>query len=154
MASPSRRFIFLNRFFYPDHAATSELLSDLAFELARRGLRIKVITSRLGYDNTANPLPSHETVSGVEVFRMWTSRQGQPRLHGRNLDYLSFYIVAAWRLWCVARAGDVIVAKTDPPLLSVISAAIAWLRGARLVYSRPDVFPEAAAAFWLPGPPR
>src|SRR5262249_58903539 len=153
MASPSRRFIFLNRFFYPDHAATSELLSDLAFELARRGLRIKVITSRLGYDNTANPLPSHETVSGVEVFRMWTSRQGRPRLHGRILDYLSFYIVAAWRLWCVARAGDVLVAKTDPPLLSGISAAIAWLREARLGDWQQNTFPQGGEGFGIRGAP-
>src|SRR5215831_21392458 len=122
MAFPSRRVIFLNRFFYPDHAATSELLSDLAFELARRGLQIKVITSRLGHDNTANALPSHETINGVEVFRVWTSRQGWHQLHVRILDYVSFYIAAAWQLWRVARAGDVVVAKTDPPLLSVISA--------------------------------
>src|SRR5262249_52799523 len=132
MAPSSRRVIFLNRFFHPDHAATSELLSDLAFELARRGLQIKVITSR-GHDNTTNALSSHETTNGVEVFRVWTSRQGRHRLHGRILDYVSFYIAAAWQLWCVARAGDVVVAKTDPPLLSVIAAAIAWLCGARLV---------------------
>jgi colanic acid biosynthesis glycosyl transferase WcaI len=151
MASSSRRVIFLNRFFYPDHAATSELLSDLAFELARRGLQIKVITSRLGYDNTANALPSHETTNGVEVFRAWTSRQGRHRLHRRILDYVSFYIAAAWQLWCVARAGDVIVAKTDPPLLSVISAAIALLRGARLVNWQQDIFPEVAEALGIGG---
>lgn len=90
MASPSYRIIFLNRFFYPDHAATSELLSDLAFELARRGFQIKVIASRLGYDNPAKPLPAHEVINGVEVFRVWTSRQGRHRLHGRILDYASF----------------------------------------------------------------
>src|SRR5262249_51960202 len=147
MTSQSRHVIFLNRFFYPDHAASSELLSDLAFELARRGLQIKVITSRLGYDNTANALPSHETINGVEVFRVWTSRQG----HVRILDYVSFYIAAAWQLWRVARAGDVVVAKTDPPLLSVISAAIAWLRDARLVNWQQDIFPEGAGALGVGG---
>ena len=38
-SSPPGRIIFINRFFYPDHSATSELLSDLAFALARRGFR-------------------------------------------------------------------------------------------------------------------
>src|SRR5262249_1738199 len=149
MTSQSRHVIFLNRFFYPDHAATSDLLSDLAFELARRGLQIKVITSRLGYDNTANALPSHETINGVEVFRVWTSRQG----HVRILDYVSFYIAAAWQLWRVARAGDVVVAKTDPPLLSGISAAIAWLREARLGDWQQNTFPQGGEGFGIRGAP-
>ena len=38
--------IFVNRFFYPDHSATSQLLSDLAFDLARRGFCVEVVTSR------------------------------------------------------------------------------------------------------------
>ena len=46
----SPRIIFLNRYFYPDHSATSEMLSDLAFALSRRGFDITVITSRLRYD--------------------------------------------------------------------------------------------------------
>ena len=29
-----RRLIFINRFFFPDHSATSQILSDLAFHLA------------------------------------------------------------------------------------------------------------------------
>jgi hypothetical protein len=41
--------IFLNRYFHPDHSATSQMLSDLAFALAARGLRISVITSRQRY---------------------------------------------------------------------------------------------------------
>ena len=39
-------------------------------------------------------------------------------------------------------AGDVIVAKTDPPLLSVVLAPIAKLKGAHLVNWLQDVFPE------------
>ena len=35
------KIIFLNRFFYPDHSATSQMLSDLAFALAGRGHKFK-----------------------------------------------------------------------------------------------------------------
>ena len=44
------RIIFINRFFYPDHSGTSQMLSDLAFALAGRGLTLDIITSRLRYD--------------------------------------------------------------------------------------------------------
>jgi colanic acid biosynthesis glycosyl transferase WcaI len=65
---------------------------------------------------------------------------------GRSLDYASFYLVAGWRLWRLARPGDVIIAKTDPPLLSAIAACITRLRGARLINWQQDIFPEVAEA--------
>ena len=34
------RLIFLNRYFFPDHSATSQILSDLAFHLARSGREV------------------------------------------------------------------------------------------------------------------
>ena len=151
MASRSHCVIFLNRFFYPDHSATSEILSDLAFALGARGLQVKVITSRLRYDDTDNLLPPHEIVDGVEIFRVWTSRWGRDRLFGRIVDYASFYIAAAWRLWRVARRSDIIVAKTDPPLVSVVAALIALIRKAKLINWQQDIFPEVAEALSVGG---
>jgi len=37
------RLIFVNRFFFPDHSATSQILSDLAFHLADTGREVHVI---------------------------------------------------------------------------------------------------------------
>jgi len=151
MTSCSHCVIFLNRFFYPDHSATSEILSDLAFALSARGFKIKVITSRLRYDDTENLLPPRETIHGVEVFRVRTSRWGRHRLRGRVVDYASFYITAGWRLWRLARRSDVIIAKTDPPLVSVVAACIAWLRRAKLINWQQDIFPEVAEALAVGG---
>src|SRR5262245_47115563 len=131
--SYSKSIIFLNRFFYPDHSATAELLSDLAFTLARRGFRVKVISSQQNYETPVVVLQPRECVRGVDVWRVWTSRRGRQRLIGRSLDYLTFYLAAGWCLWRLARANDIIITKTDPPLLSVVTAPIAWLRGAHLV---------------------
>ena len=150
LVHPDGRVIFLNRFFYPDYSATSELISDLAFELGRR-VPVAVITSHLGYEDTQKSLPRHESIDGVEVWRERTSRRGRHRLLGRTLDYASFYLAAGWRLWRIAREGDVIVAKTDPPLLSVVAACVAWLRGAKLVNWQQDIFPEVAEAVRLGG---
>ena len=106
------RLIFVNRFFYPDHSATSQMLSDLAFALATdEGRAVSVITSRQLYaEPTANVLAARETVKEVSVYRVWTSRFGRTNLLGRTIDYLTFYISAAWRLWRLASAGDVVIA--------------------------------------------
>ncbi|TCT03966.1 glycosyltransferase family 4 protein [Aquabacter spiritensis] len=141
--------IFLNRFFHPDHSATSQMLSDLAFDLAARGEAVAVIASRLRYDAAAAALPPREIVNGVAVSRVWTSRFGRAGLAGRAVDYLTFYVSAAWQLWRTARRGDVVVAKTDPPMLSVMAGPVCRLRGARLVNWHQDIFPETAQALGL-----
>jgi glycosyltransferase involved in cell wall biosynthesis len=144
------RVVFLNRYFHPDHAPTSALLSDLAFALSERGFEVTVITSRLLYEG-GDLLSQHETTQGVDVQRVWSSHRGRSGLLGRSLDYGSFYFTAAWRLWRLTRANDIIVAKTDPPLLSVMAAPIARIRGARLVNWLQDIFPEVAEALEVGG---
>ncbi len=140
--------IFLNRYFYPDHSATSQLLSDLAFALASEseGQTVTVITSRQSYDDPSLSLPPREAIRGVDVKRIWTTRFGRTNLVGRAIDYLTFYVSAAWALGRLARSGDVIIAKTDPPMLSVIAAPIARWRRAKLINWLQDLFPEVAQA--------
>jgi len=140
------RVIFLNRYFYPDHSATSQMLSDLAFFLAANGHEVCVVTSCQRYDDAAADLPLRERIDGVDVRRVRTTRFGRDKLVGRALDYATFYLAAGWRLWRIARAGDIIVAKTDPPLICVAAALVARRRGARLVNWVQDVFPEVAEA--------
>ena len=70
---------------------------------------------------------------------------------GRSVDYLTFYLSSAWHVWRIAQAGDVIVAKTDPPLLSVPMAIIAKMKGADLVNWLQDIFPEVAEALNVGG---
>jgi colanic acid biosynthesis glycosyl transferase WcaI len=138
------RVIFINRFFFPDHSATSQMLSDLAFELARRSMTVEIITSRQRYDAPDIVLPARETTQGVEIHRVWTSRFGRANLIGRAVDYLTFYLTAAWMLWRIVRRGDVVVAKTDPPMVSVVAWPVARLRGAKLINWMQDIFPEIA----------
>ena len=147
------RLIFINRFFHPDHSATSQLLADLAFELVRAGACVEVVTSRQLYDDAKMRLPACETCRGVAVRRVWTSRFGRHNLAGRVIDYLTFYLSAAWRVWRTVRAGDIVVTKTDPPMLAAITGPLAGLRGARRVNWLQDIFPEVAEAVQLGGAP-
>ncbi len=143
--------VFINRYFFPDHAATSQMLTDLAFFLARQGYGVHVITSRQRYDEPNAVLLRQERCHGVAVSRVWTSRFGRENLFGRALDYLSFYLSAGWRLFRLASREDVVVAKTDPPLISVVAALAAWLRGVRLVNWCQDLFPEVATTLKMKG---
>lgn len=144
-----RALIFINRYFHPDHSATSQMLSDIAFALARDGSAVTVITSRLIYDDDTRRLPKHELVDGVRVVRVWTSRFGRANLAGRAIDYATFYIFAALAVARLASPRHTVIAKTDPPMLSVVAGPIARLRGARTINWLQDIFPEAATALGI-----
>jgi hypothetical protein len=62
-----KRVIFLNRFFYPDHSATSQIVSDLAFHLAASGMDVRVITNGQLYDSPRAFLAAQEIVNGVHI---------------------------------------------------------------------------------------
>ena len=142
--------IFVNRYFYPDHSATSQLLSDLAFHLARSGHVVRVLASRQRYDNPHARLPRAESKSGVSIERLATTRFGRSVLLGRGFDYLSFY-GSAWRsILAWAKPGDVLVVKTDPPLLCVAAMEAAKRRGLHMVNWLQDLYPEAATKLGVP----
>jgi colanic acid biosynthesis glycosyl transferase WcaI len=144
------RVIFVNRYFFPDHSATSQILSDLTFHLAAIGHEVHVITSRQRYDDPRAALPESENVNGAQVHRVASSRFGRAALSGRALDYLSFYRSVRRQLDTVARPGDMVIAKTDPPLLSLVLESTARNRGTYLVNWLQDIYPETAAVLGVP----
>jgi hypothetical protein len=145
-----KRLIFLNRFFYPDHSATSQIVSDLSFHLAAAGADVHVITSQQLYDSPRASLTGCETVNGVHVHRVATTGFGRRRLWGRGLDYASYY-GSMWRCArSLVREGDILVAKTDPPLASIFAMWVARRANARLVNWLQDIYPETAARLGVP----
>ncbi len=121
------------------------MLSDLAFRLAQRGVSVAVVTSRQLYEDPRAALVPRETINGVMICRVATATRGRSRLLGRVLDYTSFHAAAGLELLKVLGRGDVVVAKTDPPLISLVVSCAAALRGAVLVNWLQDLFPEVAS---------
>src|SRR5690606_1867764 len=117
----------------------------LAEYLARQGATVSIVTSRQLYLDAQATLPAQEQLAGVEIHRIWTSRFGRNFLPGRLIDYLSFYASALVQLLRILKRGDVLVVKTDPPLLSIVGAIAGRLKGAVLINWLQDVFPEVAS---------
>jgi len=145
-----KRILFLNRYFFPDHAATSQLMSDLAFHLAERGHDIRVFTSRQRYDDPFAALPESEVVRGVAIRRLATTRFGRAGLIGRGFDYASFYREVRRAVIETGEPGDILVAKTDPPLLCLPALQAARRRRLLLVNWLQDLYPEVAMRLKVP----
>jgi colanic acid biosynthesis glycosyl transferase WcaI len=143
------RVLFLNRFYAPDLSATSQMLTDLAQALVRAGIEVTVVCSRQLYEDAGARLPPEEQIAGVRVCRIGGTRFGRDHLFGRALDYLSFYLAATFALLRRARDSDIIVTKTDPPLLSIIGWFVCVRRRVPYVNWLQDVFPEIASELRL-----
>jgi colanic acid biosynthesis glycosyl transferase WcaI len=116
------------------------MATDLAFHLASRGHEVVAITSRQRYDDPRARLPRREIANGVHIVRIWSTRFGRAGLLGRAMDYLTFYASAYFAIrW---ERDAIVIAMTDPPLLSVIAA----LASKRVVNWVQDLFPEVAEA--------
>jgi colanic acid biosynthesis glycosyl transferase WcaI len=137
------RLILVNRYFHPDESATSQFATDLARHLAR-GREVIVLASRQRLEDAGASLPRSAALGGVRIHRLWSTALGRGHLPGRALDYLTF--LAAVMLWLLrhARRGDVVLAKTDPPLLGVATTLATPGRGVRRVQWVQDLFPEVA----------
>jgi len=135
-----RRVIFVNRFYWPEENATSQLLADLAEALFDAGHEVIVITSRPGW----TALKDRATHRGVLVQRVAGTRWAKHGLPGKAVDFVSFYVSAILRLCFTARRGDAIISLTDPPLLGVGVWLAARLCGARVYHWVQDIYPEVA----------
>ncbi|MFL6212876.1 MAG: glycosyltransferase family 4 protein [Blastocatellia bacterium] len=136
--------VILNQFFYPDHSATSQLMTDLAESLVEKGISVTAIAGRGRYDGSEK-LPSSEVYRGVRIERAWASGFGKRTIAGRLADYLSFYIGATWTLLRQPR-HDLVMALTTPPLIGLVALLVARLKRMRMVALVQDIYPDIAVA--------
>jgi glycosyltransferase involved in cell wall biosynthesis len=132
------RILLINQFFWPDSAATSQLLTDLARGLVARGHEVYAISAEGGYNvaSTADP------PAGIRIYRVKTSRFSRGKI-GRLISYLSFYALAAVRALTVPKP-DLVLTLTTPPLVSLIGTVLKTVRGSRHFTWEMDVYPDVA----------
>jgi glycosyltransferase involved in cell wall biosynthesis len=78
-----------------------------------------------------------------------TTHFGRSALIGRAIDYFSFYMSARRELNRLLAVDDIVVAKTDPPLVSIIALLATQRSGAHLVNWLQDIYPEVATNLGL-----
>ena len=133
------RIVLINQFFWPDSAATSQYLTDLANSLAEQGHHVEVICGASAYastgaDGEAPPVVCHRIACAPFV-------KGAA---GRMWSYLSFF-AGAFRTAMDMPKSDVIVTLTTPPMLSILGTLLKGRRFEKHFIWEMDLFPEALA---------
>ena len=136
------RICFFNRSYWPDVAATGQLLTELAEDLVRdHGCDVTIVT---GYPLTGRDgVPAREVRNGVRIVRAAGTTRDPKRFSGRALNYLTYFLSACWAGLWIPRA-DLVVAMTDPPIVGIAALLAARRHRARFVFLCQDIFPEVA----------
>ena len=89
------KVLCVNQYFWPDIAATAQLLSDLGEDLAARGCSVRAIAGRGRYaSERAEGLPGRQRWRGVEIRRVRCTNYGRASTLRRVADYASFMMMA------------------------------------------------------------
>ncbi len=141
---------FFNRSFYPDTAATGQLLTELAEGLVRdHGCRVSVVAGvpllpgdgRVTGRRQGWPF-AVERYGGIEILRAQGTRFSKKRFAGRFSNYISYSLSACYAGLRLDRP-DIVVGLTDPPIIGLAAFAASRRFGAPLVMSYRDLYPEA-----------
>jgi len=165
------RLIFVNRFYWPEEPATSQLLTDLAQALTTKtqqanptGQNAQNHAQTTGEQSNVEKqplkasfpeilvlasrrrnLPRRETHQNVRIARLGPARRDAPSLLSRALDLACFLIATLLYLARHTRRSDTVILLTDPPLLGLFATPLLRLRRARIIHWVQDIYPEIAA---------
>lgn len=137
------RFLFINQYYWPDEAATSQLLADLGEDLSAAGHAVAVLCGRARYACAARLHAGRQSFGGVLIERVGGTDFGRHTLPGRLADAWSFTLAARRALRRLPRPSAVI-ALTSPPLVGLLArnACRAWKTP--LVLWAQDIYPDLA----------
>ena len=124
------RLLFVNQYYWPDVAATSQMLTDLCEHLAQQGHDVNVLCSTGQYDNgTSTPVKParRQSHNRVNIRRVRATGFGKRSMLGRIVDYLSFHVAVGLRVLLTGKRYDVLVTLTTPPLICIYATAVSRL---------------------------
>jgi colanic acid biosynthesis glycosyl transferase WcaI len=140
-----RKVLFINQYYWPDHASTAQHLADLAESSAASGYECHVLCARGRYQPGEPDLPAYEVHEGVHIHRVRATSLGRRGTLARMTDYLSFYAGALLKAMALPRF-DAVVTLTTPPIIGLIGTLLERIKGSRHVYWSMDLHPDASLA--------
>jgi glycosyltransferase involved in cell wall biosynthesis len=129
--------LLINQFFWPDTAATGQLLTDVAREIDPDIHTVTVLCGRSVYgevDVTSAPPVKIVQCGGVVFSRAKI---------GRVVSYASFFARAVMR-GVLGSSPALVVTLTTPPLISLLGTLSKTLRGSRHYIWEMDLYPDIA----------
>jgi colanic acid biosynthesis glycosyl transferase WcaI len=127
----------INQFFWPDTAATGQLLTDVSRGIDPSVHGVTVLCGSVSYGSVDTTFPPR-----VKIVRFGGVSFSRGKM-GRLASYASFFACAAARSVRGPKPA-VVLTLTTPPLISLLGTLVKGLRGSRHFIWEMDLYPEIA----------
>lgn len=142
--SSRKKLLIATQFYPPDYAATGQLIAELATQLSRLGLRIRIFTAQPGYAFQKESASQYEISEETIIQRSRSSRFLPKRIRGRTINGLIFCVRTALHLIKFARRQDTLLLTTEPPYLPFLGYLAHRFFGLSYVCVLYDLYPDVA----------
>lgn len=127
--------VIISQYFYPSHASTSQLMTDLARGLVERNYDVRVYTgtpsSSLKFDK-------------VNITRSPDPLQSSKSILGKLVSSLFFLVGSLFYITFKVDKKDSLLIASNPPYSGIIGIVFKLLKGGKYYFLLQDVFPESA----------
>jgi glycosyltransferase involved in cell wall biosynthesis len=146
------KLLFITNYFPPEIGAASHLYYDLASKLVEQGHQVSVVTGFPRYNVTKADLPEryrtpapvmHETMNGIEVYRIKTAPFPKYIPVARGLDYLTVSASLLLRALFLKK-HDAALVYSPPLFLGGTAWALRLVKNTPFVLNVQDLFPQSA----------
>ncbi|HSV14004.1 MAG TPA: glycosyltransferase family 4 protein [Tepidisphaeraceae bacterium] len=137
--------LVVSQTFVPDPASVGQHMADVAFELSRRGHRVRVYASGRGYEDSTVVYPRREMLNGAEIRRFPFASFGKKSILLRVLGTAVFQIQAFFAALFTRRLAGIFF-STSPPLIGLPLCIAAAIRRVPTAYWAMDLNPDQLIA--------
>lgn len=137
------KILVINQYFYPDIAATSQIITDLSIELSKN-FDLTVLCGKPSY----NPVDAPEVkifklynFKNCKVIRVWNTSYPRKSLWGRITNYLTFMFFGTL-VSLLLKGHHLTFSMTDPPLAGLISYINYKLKKIPYIITLQDIHPD------------
>ncbi|MBE9014673.1 glycosyltransferase WbuB [Chroococcidiopsis sp. CCALA 051] len=142
--SPSFNLNIITQFYPPDYAATGQLIEELAVNLGRLGIQVRVFTGQPGYAFKKHAAPILERSEKILIRRSRTSRMWNARIRGKAINGCLFFLRTILYLLNQKNHGDLLLLTTAPAFLPIVGYIAKLLFGLPYVCLMYDLYPDVA----------
>lgn len=132
----TNEILILTEHFAPSTSATAQLVTDLADDLHRMGVSLRVLTNTHSYANSPYP---------VLRFSSSGSRSISVGIISKLISGVYFFVgTTIWLLMNIKKSQTLFIVS-NPPFIGLIGILLSVAKGTRYVFLLQDVFPRSAS---------
>ncbi|MEH2397508.1 glycosyltransferase family 4 protein [Nostoc sp.] len=128
----------ITQYFFPSHAATAQLMTDLAKGLSQKGYQINIFTGTQAKDTTS------ELSNQAIINRAFSPIAASSSILSKIISSI-FFLLGAFKyvIFLLPRTTPLLIAS-NPPYAGILGTIFKIVRGGKYHFLLQDIFPESA----------